>query len=157
MPNFLEQLVAEWFELEEYFVWRNVNVGKRKIGGWDCELDVVAFNPAKKHLIHIEPSTDSHNWETREKRFKKKFDAGKKHIPSLFKAFHPLPKIDSVALLVYGSRRNRESIGGGRILMVGDFLNEIREGIADRSVAKNTIPEQYVILRSLLFVKTYWK
>jgi len=52
--NHLEQLVAEWYEYQGYFVRRNVHVGKRSNGGWECELDVVAFNPSEKHLVHIE-------------------------------------------------------------------------------------------------------
>ena len=56
--NFLEQLVAEWYEYKGYFVRRNVLVGRRSRGGYECELDVVAFNPEEKHLVHIEPSVD---------------------------------------------------------------------------------------------------
>ena len=43
MPNFLEQLVREWYEYQGYFVRQNVNVGKRAKGGYECELDIVAF------------------------------------------------------------------------------------------------------------------
>ena len=50
MINFLEQLVAEWYEFQGYFVRRNVRVGERPGGGHDSELDVVAFHPTKKHL-----------------------------------------------------------------------------------------------------------
>lgn len=42
--NHLEQLVAEWYEHSGYFVRRNVLVGLRRNGGYECELDVVAFN-----------------------------------------------------------------------------------------------------------------
>lgn len=48
--NYLEQLISEWYEYQGYFVRRNVLVGKRSDGGWECELDVVAFHPTKKHL-----------------------------------------------------------------------------------------------------------
>lgn len=78
MANFLEQLAAEWYEYNGYFVNRNVHVGRRPKGGWECELDVVAFNPSTKHLVHIEPSMDSDRWDKRETRFRKKFDAGQK-------------------------------------------------------------------------------
>lgn len=37
MPNFLEQLVAEWYEFRGYFVWRNINVGPRPKGGFESE------------------------------------------------------------------------------------------------------------------------
>ena len=49
MPgNHLESLVAEWYEFRGYFVRRNVPVGKRPKGGYDCELDIVAFHPEQK-------------------------------------------------------------------------------------------------------------
>lgn len=54
--NYLEQLVAEWYEYQGYFVRRNILVGKRDKGGHECELDVVAFNPETQHLVHVEPS-----------------------------------------------------------------------------------------------------
>ncbi len=38
MANFLEQLVAEWYEHQGYFVRRNVQVGKRTKGGYEGEL-----------------------------------------------------------------------------------------------------------------------
>ena len=57
--NYLEQLVAEWYEYQGYFIRRNVLVGKREQGGYECELDVVAFHPETKQLVHIEPSTDA--------------------------------------------------------------------------------------------------
>jgi len=93
MPNFLEQLVAEWYEYQHYFVRRNVRVGRRSMGGYESELDVVAFSPEKKHLVHIEPSMDSDSWEKREKRFAAKFAAGRSHIPSLFKGLSELPSV----------------------------------------------------------------
>lgn len=94
MPNFLEQTVAEWYDFRGYFVRRNVNVGLRPAGGYESELDVVAFDPISNHLVHIEASMDADSWKTREVRFKKKFDAGRKHVPTLFKGFGDLPEID---------------------------------------------------------------
>jgi hypothetical protein len=70
--NFLEQLIAEWYELQGYFIRKNVLVGKRDRGGYECELDVVAFHPSKRHLVHIEASMDASSWAERERRFDKK-------------------------------------------------------------------------------------
>lgn len=100
---------------------------------------------------------DSHHWDTREDRFRKKFEAGQKYIPELFEAFKPLPNIEQVALFVYGSSKEHPQIGGGRVLMIKEFMKETREGIKGRSVAKSVIPEQYVILRTLLFAAEFWK
>jgi len=157
MINFLEQLVAEWYEFRGYFVRRNVKVGKRLKGGYESELDVVAFNPEKPHLIHIEPSMDCHSWSIREKRFAAKFCAGREHIPKLFAGFEPLPKIEQVVLLVYGSNNGHSKLGGGRLVLIKDFMAEIREKLVGLEVSKAAVPEQFTILRGMQFAANYWK
>lgn len=157
MTNFLEQLVAEWYEFRHYFVRRNVKVGKRLKGGYDSELDIVAFNPEIKHLVHLEPSMDAHTWEKREQRFQAKFAAGKQHIPDLFKGFgDDLPEIEHIAVLVFAGKE-RQTVGGGKILLIQDLMQKIRSDLNGRSVNNNAVPEQYVILRSLQFASNYWK
>ena len=47
-------------------------------------------------------------------------------------------------------------IGGARIIWIDEFMKEIRSGIP-ADARKTLIPEQYVILRSLQFARTYWK
>jgi len=156
MPNFLEQLVAEWYEFQGYFVRRNVNVGKRPNGGYASKLDVVAFNPSKRHLVHVEPSMDCHSWTKREKRFSAKFKAGREYIPTLFPSFPDLPKIEQIVVLVYGSDINHSKIGGGRLIFIKEFMNEIHKDLAAREVRNAAVPEQYVILRGLQFAANYW-
>jgi len=155
MVNFLEQLVAEWYEFRGYFVRRNVRVGPRDAGGHESELDVVAFHPEKNHLVHVEPSMDAHSWDQREKRFAKKFDAGRKYIPGLFAGL-VLPDIEQVALLVFGSSHGHAMIGGGRVLMITDFMREIRDEVKARRIDSAAIPEQYQLLRALQFAANYW-
>ncbi len=64
--NHLEQLVAEWYEFQGYFVRKNINVGKRLRGGYECELDIVAFHPKTKKLVQVETSMDADSWDKRE-------------------------------------------------------------------------------------------
>jgi len=155
MPNFLEQLVAEWYEFQGFFVRRNVLVGKRLKGGHEGELDVVAFHPGKKRLVHIETSMDATSWAERETRFSRKFKTGQKYIQSLFAGFDPLPEIEPVALIVMGSARNHAKVGGGTVLMIGDLMREIRDKVP-YGVGTQIVPEQYVILRTLQFASEYW-
>lgn len=158
MPNFLEQLVAEWYEFQGYFVRRNIKVGPRKQGGFESELDVVAFHPSRKHLVHIEPSMDSDKWGKREKRFAAKFEAGRKYIPSLFPGLK-LPEPEQLALLVFASDRHTH-VGGGEVLLIQKLMKEILSdpewGLATRSVNNRAVPEQFVILRSLQFAANFW-
>lgn len=155
--NYLEQLVAEWYEYRGYFVRKNVWVGKRAKGGYDCELDVVAFHPETKHVVQIEPSMDASSWAIREKRFKKKFDAGRKHIPALFKGIKISKTIDQYALLVFASKQSRSEIGGGKILLINELITDILHGLSDVSISSAAVSEQFPILRTFQFVTDYKK
>ena len=154
--NHLETLVAEWYEFRGYFVRRNVQIGKRPNGGYDCELDIVAFHPRDKSLIHIEPSLDSDSWTKREQRYKKKFDCGRKHIPSMFPGILIPEQPDQIALLVYAGRNAPKELGGGRVLLIHDFMEEVRAGIRNRKVNSAAVPEGFPLLRTLQFASQYW-
>lgn len=157
MPiNFLEQLVAEWYEYRGFFVRRNVHVGKRTAGGHEGELDVVAFHPVEKRLVQIETSMDAGSWPDREKAFKRKFDTGKKYIPTLFSGLEPLPEIEHTAVFGMLTEKTRDTVGGGTVLTVCDLLREIRDKIPSGYTAP-TVPEQFVILRTLQFAVQCWK
>ena len=41
-------------------------------------------------------------------------------------------KIEQIALFVFGSSKARTTIGGGSILMISDFINQIKVEIKDR-------------------------
>ena len=155
--NYLEQLVAEWYEYQGYFIRRTVNVGKLKRGGYEAELDVVGFHPSTNHLVHLEPSVDTISWAEREKRFGKKFDAGRRHIPSLFVGFTLPEEIEQIAVFAYASKKNHVSVGGGRIVVMTDLLKEIFTDLKKRSILTNSIPEQLPILRTLQIVAHYGK
>ncbi len=153
--NYLEQLVAEWYEFSGYFVRRNILVGKRASGGFDCELDVVAFHPRTKHLVQIEPSMDSHTWAVRNSRFEKKFRAGRQHIPNLFAGLDVPKKVEQIALLGYAGPKSPTTVGGGQVLLVPELLRRISQGISTRKIASGVVSEQFVILRTIQFVSQY--
>ena len=155
--NFLEQLVAEWYEYRGYFVRRNVPVGRRPGGGYDCELDVVAFHPGNRHLVHIEPSMDADSWQTRERRFKAKFDAGRKHIPSLFPGMDLPEDIEQIALLLSASKVNHPTLGGAAVQLVSELMGEIMESLSAKRIMENAVPEHHALLRTLQFVVEYRK
>ena len=153
--NHLESLVAEWYEFRGYIVRRNVQVGKRPNGGYECELDVIAFHPEQRSLVQIEPSLDSYPWTKRENRYSKKFEAGRRYIPELFPGMAIPEHIDQIALLVYAGGK-RKYIAGGRLVLIRDFMEEIRTGIQDRKVNKAAIPQRFPLLRTLQFAAQYW-
>ena len=146
----LENLIAEYYDWKGYLIKRNIKVGKLNHGGWEMELDVIAFNPHTSHLIHLEPSIDAHPWAMREKRFTKKFTAAKKYIFSeVFTWLDPTTEVEQVAVLV-SHPKGRDSLAGGKIISIDELLAQIREQVVLRGiVAKNAIPEKYPLLRTL--------
>jgi len=150
--NFLEQLVSEWLEYKGYFVRRNVHVGKRPKGGYECELDVVGFHPERRHLVHIEPSMDANSWAVRRERYSKKFKAGRQYIPSMFEGFRPLPEIEQIALFGFGGRGPHETLGGGRVVLLREWMQDVLADLEQKPIASHAVPEQYVCLRTAQFV-----
>ncbi len=153
--NHLENLVAEWYQYLGYFIRQNINVGLRPRGGYECELDIVAFNPESGHLVHIEPSLDTDTWDKRKERFRRKFDAGREYIPQIFKGIEIPDNIEQIALLLYASKKNHQDIGGGKIQLVSELLNEIVDYFSDKKIAKNAVPEQYSLIRTIQFICQY--
>lgn len=155
--NYLEQLVAEWYEYQGYFLRRNILVGRRAKGGYECELDIVAFHPRTKHLIHIEPSMDADSWKTRESRYSKKFAAGRKFIHKVFDGLD-LPadaEIEQVALFVFASNTNHQTVGGGRVMLANELFVKIFTALKSKQLTTSIIPEHLAILRSFQFVAAY--
>ncbi|MBN1545924.1 MAG: hypothetical protein JW902_04620 [Syntrophaceae bacterium] len=156
MPvNHLEQLIAEWYEFQGYFIRRNVLVGKLPGGGFRCELDIVAFHPIDKKLVQIEPSLDADSWAKREIKYSKKFEMGRKYIPALFKGIDIPTEIEQIAVFVFASKAYHQKIGGGKVMLVSDLLKEIIDGLAEYKIASNIVPEQYPLLRTIRFIAEY--
>jgi hypothetical protein len=153
--NHLEQLIAEWYEYLGYFVRRNVKVGKRERGGYEGELDIVAFHPHPKRLVHIEASLDTDSWAKREERYVKKFEAGRKYIPTLFQGLDLPGDIEQIAILAYGSTATHTTLGGGQIIMLPDLLKQIFDSLRDLSILTNMIDEQKPLLRTVQLVAFY--
>ena len=131
--NFLEQLVAEWYEYQKFFVLRNQKVGKRAKGGYDCELDIIGYRPTDNRLVHIETSTDADSWAERERRITKKFKAGRDHIHKLFDGLPDLPKVpDQIAVFAFGGAAP-EKIAGGELLTLRNLFRRIEQTLGQES------------------------
>ncbi|PMR71717.1 hypothetical protein [Halomonas heilongjiangensis] len=146
----LENLIAEYYDWKGYLVKQNIKVGKLSHGGWEMELDVIAFDPHADHLVHIEPSIDSDSWFTREERFIKKFKAARKYIfTEIFTWLESSMEIEQMAVLITHPK-GRDELAGGKIVSIDELMADIRQKVVECGiVAKNAIPEQYPLLRTL--------
>ena len=150
--NHLEKLIRQYYEFMGYIVKGNVKVGKLQGGGWEGELDIIAYDPITAHLVHIEPSIDAHSWSTREMRFAKKFASGRKYITSVVFPWldddHPL---DQIAVFPSGSRA---MVAGGNVRSIDSIIRDIKNLVKEQGkAAKNAIPEEYDLLRTIQFIE----
>ena len=157
--NYLEALIAEWCEYRGMFVRTNVLVGPREKGGYECELDVVAIDVKNKRIIHFEPSMDASSWPERERRYQKKFDAGKRYIPEIFSDFmkiHP-DWVEQIAVLGFGSDANHKTLGGGKVITAKNLLHMIVKDIEGKKLENQAISENTPRLRTIQFILNYFK
>lgn len=145
----LEQLIGEYYDWLGFLVKRNVKVGKRTMGGYDMELDIIAYHPSEMRLVHVEASLDAHSWTKREERYIKKFQMGEKYILSeVFTWLPPGTAIERIA--VFPSIAGRETLAGAQLKSIDGFMQEVKAKIANgRVMAKEAIPEQYPLLRTI--------
>jgi len=152
--NHLEETIREWLEWQGYFVRSNVNVAPLARGGHSGELDIVALHPETRRLLHVECSNDAHDWETREKRFTKKFSIGKAAITrEVFPWLRKNSRIEQWAV-IWGSNSRRKTVGGGTILPVRTLYEKIVKDIRKfeaKHKYNSVIPEKFPLLRTIQF------
>ena len=146
----LEQLIVEYLDWTGYLIRRNVKVGRLKHGGWEMELDVLAYNPSTKDLVHYEPSLDAHTWETRESRFAKKFSSAKKYVFSeVFGWLPPETPVRHIAVLP-SHPKGRDTLGEAKLQSIDEFMAEVRAAITQCGPARRAaISEIYPLLRTI--------
>lgn len=149
----LEELLAEYYEWRGHVVKCNALVGKRERGGWEMELDVVAYDPQTTTILHVEPSLDALSWAKREERFVKKFEAGRKYIlKDMFPWLPPTTPIIQRAILISAAKQRR-TLAGAQVVSVDEMVGEIKQAVSCKGVAaRAAISEHYPLLRTIQFV-----
>ena len=154
--NFLEQLAAEWFEYIGYFVRTNVRARKRAAGGWDMELDVLAYQPSDNSLLHVETSGDADSWAERKLRFlDKKFVLSKSEYEEILQT--PISDISQLAIVGW-AKSPKYDLDWGKgieVLTVPMFLERITTQLRNRNFMSESVPEGYPILRTIQMVLQY--
>jgi RNase P/RNase MRP subunit p29 len=149
--NHLEQLVAEWLQYNDYFVRTSVPVGPRDNGGFEGELDVIAYHFARNHLVHVECSLDALSMPKRQAKFELKFKRGRKYIKDVFRKVSgdlDLPEPEQIVLLQFAGGNVRE-IGGARLVTVREFINEVYDGLKGKTPQSKSVPSNLPLLRTL--------
>lgn len=155
--NFLESLVAEWYEYSGYFVRSNPRTRKRQKGGWDVELDVLAYSPSDQRLVHIETSSDANSWQQRKERFlKKKFILSHEEYESLIGS--SVNAIEKIAIVGWGLTKSDLNWGEDiKVVLIPQLLEEISKALRKTSPLKQAVPESFPLLRAMQMVLAFEK
>ena len=155
--NFLESLVAEWYEFSGYFVRSNPRTRKRPKGGWDVELDVLAFSPSDQRLVHIETSSDANSWQERKDRFlKKKFILSRKEYESLIGS--NIKTIEKIAIVGWSTTKRDLNWGDDiKVVLIPQLLEEITAKLKETSPVKQAVPESFPLLRAMQMALAFEK
>lgn len=154
MTNFLEQLTAEYYSHMGYFVRTNIKYGLRKKGGYEGEMDVVAFHPESLSLLHIETSMDANSWEKRKSKFQKKFSTASTYYYKLFK--FEIKNIEK--MVIVGFNPPREDFWSvAPVKSIPDFVGEVADYLSQFNPLNQAVPESYPLLRAIQFAIHYDK
>jgi hypothetical protein len=154
--NFLESLVAEWYEFRGYFVRTNPRARLRPEGGWDVELDVLAYSPSDQRLIHIETSSDAYSWSQRKDIFLKKFDLSQEEYEELVGT--KISTIEKIAIVGWSSTKRDLNWGEGiKVKPIPQLMDEITIELKETSSKKQAMPESCPLLRAMQMAFTYNK
>ena len=104
---------------------------------------------ANKHLIHVECSLDALQAQKREQKFAAKFERGRRYITQVFNGIELPDDLDQVVLLQFASGRIQRKIGGGRLVTVREFINEVFDGLKSRSPSSGAVPSTLPLLRTV--------
>ncbi|MGY3807650.1 hypothetical protein ACWNG8_11250 [Aeromonas veronii] len=149
--NHLESLAREWLEWNGHIVRANVMVGKRPAGGYEMEVDVVAYDPKGGSIKHYELSLDAQSWDKRRLRFEKKFQAARRY---MFDEIFPfLPTDTPIHQFAVLPNNGQKEISGGQVISVDDFVGMIaRDVMTQKKAALAAIHEQFPLLRQTQFL-----
>jgi hypothetical protein len=154
--NFLEQLVAEWYEYAGYFVRSNVRARKRTEGGWGAELDVLAYDPSNGTLLHVETSGDADSWAERKRRFlTKKFMLKREEYEAILGC--KVSKIRKIAVVGY-ARSTKVDLNWGKdieVVLIPDLMTQIARKLRSQNPMQEAVPEGFPILRAVQTVLAY--
>lgn len=156
--NFLETLVAEWYEYTGHFVRANSRTRKRAKGGWDVELDILAFSPDNQNLIHIETSSDANAWAKRKNRFlKKKFILSHQEYETLigFK----VQKVEQIAIVGW-TKSTKVDLNWGKnitVILIPTLMEEITSRLKKIDPMQQAVPEGFPLLRAMQLALKFQK
>jgi hypothetical protein len=117
-------------------------------------MDVVAYDPIDKILIHVETSMDANSWEQRKQRFRKKFATAEKHYKSVFG--FDFKKVKKICVVGFAKPQSAVDLGDDiQLIVIPELMRQITETIKEKHPLKEAVPEGYPLLRTIQFTMNW--
>jgi len=151
--NFLEELVAQWYEFKGFFIRRNIQFGVGTQGGREGEIDLLAFNPSTKEAIHIETAVPSLSYKEFGESHRKKFEGAEKYYKELLNPNINPNSVKKISIVHTSSIPRKdsiktfESIAGSKLIHLSVLLDEIITELEKQDPKSHIIEESYSLLR----------
>lgn len=153
--NFLEELVAEWYDYRGFFVKTNIHTKKLSTGGYEGEIDVIAYDSNKKELFHIETSSDAKSWNDRKEIFQKKFNLKSEDYKKLLDL--EINSIQKIVLVSYNQPNTDIDFEDGiQLKTIPTLMLEIINDLKSLDPMKKIVNEKYPILRAIQLSSWYF-
>ncbi|GGH46383.1 hypothetical protein GCM10008014_09020 [Paenibacillus silvae] len=150
--NFLEQLASEYYTYRGNFVRTNIKFNKRTNGGYDGEIDVLAFDTLTNSLTHIETSTDAQTIADRKVKFARKFNLTLNDYNKILNT----SATNLIQIAVVGFTKTKIDFGAGIVhKTVPEFIKEINGHLDGKNPMKEAVPESFLLLRAIQFSNYY--
>ena len=147
--NFLEELVAEWYEYKDHFVRRNVWYGKGPKGGRKGDMDVLAFDPdpRRKVFVHVEIDGSADKLANVLKRLRDKFGTAASHYSKVVPGF----KVEKAAVVAATKKvpKSFTKTGGLNVKTRSELMTEVIKELKGKNPNKAVIPESWPLLRAI--------
>ncbi len=157
--NFLEQLISEYFEYNGYFTKSNIKIRKRNRGGYDREIDILAYCPKNDYVYHIETSFALVGWEREIEIFKKKFDIKIVEYADILGLNPERIKIFKRAIILEVPKKDRknkkiefQSKTDAKLLSIGEFMDIVKYKLQKFKPINKAVPQNLPLLRAIQFV-----
>lgn len=133
-----------------YFVRTNIKFGRRAKGGWDGEIDVLAYMPSESRLVHIECSAAATTWTEQAQRFIRKFDTAAPYYRDLM-GIEPRT-VERVAIAGTVQQSFAPSI---LHVPTSAFFRQIHLELSGMDPLSQAVPETMPLLRAIQFAGWY--
>jgi hypothetical protein len=126
------------------------------MGGWDAELDILAYDPNSGALLHVETSGDANSWAERKDRFlTKKFMLERREYEEILGC--RISNIKKIAVVGY-SRSTKIDLDWGKdieVVLIPELMRQIAEKLRSQKPMQEAVPEGFPILRAVQTVLAY--